>query len=147
MEKDDGDDCTIIVSWMYRIGHSKRVKMVKFMLRRFKEWFILFITEETGSRKMEVAQRFTFWGKFSSLMTFFKEIFFDVDYFKVFIEFVTIQLLFCVLVSWPWSMWGLSSLTRDRTLTPHTGRWSLSHWTTRETPLMTFSAHACCCCC
>ena len=50
---------------------------------------------------MEVAQRFTFWGKFSSLMTFFKENFFDVDYFKVFIEFVTIQLLFCVLVSWP----------------------------------------------
>ena len=37
MEKDDGDDCTIIVNRMYRIVHSKRVKMVKFMLCRFKE--------------------------------------------------------------------------------------------------------------
>ena len=33
--------------------------------------------------------------------------------FKVFIEFVTILLLFHVLVFWPRGMWDLSSLTRD----------------------------------
>ena len=33
--------------------------------------------------------------------------------FKVFIEFVTILLLFCVLVFWPGGMWDLSSLLRD----------------------------------
>lgn len=36
MEKDDGNDCTVIVSWMYVIGHPKRVNMVKFMLCRLK---------------------------------------------------------------------------------------------------------------
>ena len=45
--------------------------------------------------------------------------------FKVFIEFVTILLLFYVLVLWPRGMWDLSSLTRDRTRTPCVGRWSL----------------------
>ena len=36
----------------------------------------------------------------------------------VFTEFVTILLLFSVLVFWPGGMWDLSSLTRDRTSTP-----------------------------
>ena len=40
--------------------------------------------------------------------------FFDVDNFKVFIEFVTVLLLSYVLVFWPRSMWDLSSLTRDQ---------------------------------
>ena len=39
--------------------------------------------------------------------------------FKVFIEFVTILLLFSVLVFWPRGMWDLSSLTRDRTHSPY----------------------------
>ena len=42
--------------------------------------------------------------------------------FKVFIEFITILLLFYVLVFWPQGMWDLSSLTRDRTHTPCIGR-------------------------
>ena len=54
--------------------------------------------------------------------------------FKVFIEFVTILLVFYVLVFWPWGMWGLSSPTRGQTLTPWIGRQSLNHWTTREVP-------------
>ena len=33
--------------------------------------------------------------------------------FKDFFEFVTILLLFSVLVFWPGGMWDLSSLTRD----------------------------------
>ena len=50
---------------------------------------------------------------------------------KVFIEFVTILLLFWF---WSWGMWCLSSLTRDWTHTPCIGRWNLNHWTTREVP-------------
>ena len=38
--------------------------------------------------------------------------------FKVFIEFVTVLLLFYVLVFWLRGMWDLSSRTRYRTLTP-----------------------------
>ena len=55
--------------------------------------------------------------------------------FKVFIEFVTILLLFYILVFWPWGMWDLSSPPRDQTRTPCIGRQSLTHWTTREVPL------------
>ena len=54
--------------------------------------------------------------------------------FKVFIEFVTILLLFYVLVFWLRGMWDLSSPTRDRTRTPCIGRRSLNHWTTSEVP-------------
>ena len=54
--------------------------------------------------------------------------------FKVFIEFVTILLLFYVLVYWPRGMWHLSSLFRDQTCTPCIGRQSFNHWTTREAP-------------
>ena len=52
--------------------------------------------------------------------------------FKVLIEFVTILLLFYVLVFWPRGMWDLSSPTRDRTRTPCFGRRCLNHWTARE---------------
>ena len=55
--------------------------------------------------------------------------------FKVFIEFVTILLLFYVLVLWPRGMWDLSSLTRDWTRTPCIGRQSPNHWTAREVPI------------
>ena len=54
--------------------------------------------------------------------------------FKVFIEFVTISLLFYVLGFWPWGMWDLSSLARDWTCIPCIGRWSLNHWTARKVP-------------
>ena len=39
-------------------------------------------------------------------------------FFKVFIEFVTILLLFYVSVFWPGGMWDLSSATRDPTHNP-----------------------------
>ena len=58
--------------------------------------------------------------------------FFDVDHLKIFIKFVTILLFFNVLFFWLQDMWGLSSLTRDLTYTPRTGRQSPSHWTARE---------------
>ena len=56
----------------------------------------------------------------------------------VFIEFVTILLLFFALVFWPRGMWDLSSPTRDWTHTPCIGRWSLNHWTVREVPNLLF---------
>ena len=46
--------------------------------------------------------------------------------------FVTVFLLFYVLVFQPQDMWGLISLTRDETYTTCIGRWSLNHWTARE---------------
>ena len=52
--------------------------------------------------------------------------------FKVFVEFVTILLLFYVLVLWPQGMLDLSSLTRDPQCTTCIGRQNLNHWTTRE---------------
>ena len=54
--------------------------------------------------------------------------------FKVLIEFLTILLLFHVLVFWPRGMWDLSSPTTDQTCTLCIGRQSLNHWTTREVP-------------
>ena len=54
--------------------------------------------------------------------------------FKVFIEFVTLLLLFYVLVFWLRDMWDLSSPTRGRTRTPCIGRQRLNHWTAREVP-------------
>ena len=53
---------------------------------------------------------------------------------KVFIEFVTILLLPCVLNFWPWGMWKLSSQTRNWTHTSCIGRQSLNHWMAREEP-------------
>ena len=55
--------------------------------------------------------------------------------FKVFIEFVTILLLFYVLALWPRGTGDLSSATRDRTRTALIERRSRNHWTAREVPL------------
>ena len=55
--------------------------------------------------------------------------------FKAIIEFVTILLLFYILVFWLRGTWDLSSPTRDRTRTaPCIGKRSLNHWTAREVP-------------
>ena len=65
---------------------------------------------------------------------FFKIFFFMWTIFKVLIEFITVLLLFYVLVFWLQGIWDLSSPTRDGTPTPCTGRQSHNHWTTREVP-------------
>ena len=45
----------------------------------------------------------------------------------------TILLLFYAFFFFqPWGTWYLSSLTKDQTQAPRTGRWSLNHWTARE---------------
>ena len=53
---------------------------------------------------------------------FFLRFFFDVDNFKVFIEFITILFLFYVLVFWPRDMCDHNSLIRDRSCTPCIGK-------------------------
>ena len=54
-------------------------------------------------------------------------IFFGVDHFKGLIEFVTILLLFYVLVSWPWGTWDFNSPTKERTGTLCIGRSNVNH--------------------
>ena len=61
--------------------------------------------------------------------------------FKVFIEFITILLLFYVFFFWSQGTWDLSSPTKDWTCTPCIGKWSLNHWTTREVPKIWFFIH------
>ena len=43
-------------------------------------------------------------------------------------------LFFVLFFFWPWSMWDLSSLTRDWTCTLSIVKQSLNHWTAREVP-------------
>ena len=58
--------------------------------------------------------------------------FFYVDHFKsLYWICYNIALGLSVCFFWPWGMWDLSCLTRDRTPTSCTGMWSLNHWTTR----------------
>ena len=72
---------------------------------------------------------------FSSHSLFIKRFFLMWIIFKVLIEFVTILLLFYVLVFCPWGMWDLNSPTREWTYTSYTGRQTLNHWTTMEVPI------------
>ena len=58
--------------------------------------------------------------------------------FKVFTEFVTILLLFYVLVFWPRGMWNLISSTRTRTCTPCIGTQNLNCWTARKIPALAY---------
>ena len=60
--------------------------------------------------------------------------FFLSFFFKVFIECVTILVLFYVFIFWSQGMWDRSSPTRDQTCTPWSGRLNLNHCTTREVP-------------
>lgn len=72
------------------------------------------------------------WGSLLSFFLFLSFLFFLWTI--SFSEFVTILLLFHVLVFWPQGMRDLSPLTKDQTHTPCIRRWSLNHWTIREVP-------------
>ena len=58
--------------------------------------------------------------------------------FNMFIEYVTLLLLFYVLVFCLQGTCHLSSPIWDQTLIPCIGRWSLHHWTTREVSQISF---------
>ena len=69
---------------------------------------------------------------------FFLNILFDVDHFKwSLLNLLQYWLYVLVVVCfWPWGMWNLSSLTKDRSRTLCVGRWSLNHWTTGKIPIL-----------
>ena len=79
-----------------------------------------------------------FYYLLSSLLIWKLYSLFLLCFLKVFIKCVTVLLLFHVLVFWLWSMWDLSSPTRDGTHTPCTGSQSLNHWTTRKSLFLFF---------
>ena len=62
---------------------------------------------------------------------FFPKIFLLWTHFEVFIEFITILLLFLwvLLFFWSQGMWDPSSPTRHQTHTPCIGGWNPNHWT------------------
>jgi len=62
-----------------------------------------------------------------------------MKHFKVFIEFTAILLLFYVFGFLARGLWDLSSLTRDRTCIPCTGRQNLNHWVSREALGLSFT--------
>ena len=74
------------------------------------------------------------WRSGSPRHFFFNNFLLWTIFFNIFIGFVTILLLFYVLVFWREGMWDLSSPTRDQTCTLCLGRPSFNHWTTREVP-------------
>ena len=74
----------------------------------------------------------------SLFLLFKKKIFLDVDHFQVFIEFVTILLLFHVLVSWPRGMWDPSSQTKVWTCTLALEGKVLTTGPPRKSPYSTF---------
>ena len=67
---------------------------------------------------------------------FFKDFFLTWTIFTVFTEFVKYCFCFTLLALWPQGKWDLGSLIRDQTCTPCTGKWSHTHWITREVPSM-----------
>ena len=70
-----------------------------------------------------------------ALLIFFWILFWCGPFFKIFIEFVTIFLLFYVLDFWPLGIWDLSSPSRNQTHILCIGRWTLNHRTARKVPL------------
>ena len=53
-------------------------------------------------------------------------------------DFVTVLLVFSVLIFWLWAMWDLTSPISDRTCTTCIAKQSLNHWTVREVPRVAF---------
>ena len=60
------------------------------------------------------------------------------SFLQVFIDFVIVLLLFCVLGFWLSGMWDLSFRTRDWTHIPCIGMRSLNHWIARKVSLVFF---------
>ena len=96
--------------------------------KKFKVW----------KPNVDIVKFFATFPLLMAYIVFFFNFFFFLMWaiFKVFIEFVTILLLFYVLIFWPRGMWDLSSPTRNQTRAPCIVRQSLNHWTTREVPIV-----------
>ena len=99
-------------------------KKKKYNYQEWKFWWKVKIMVEVKLKSKWSLRPLLFLEDFCFLLTWIV--------FEVFIEFVTILLLFHVLAFWPRGMWDLSSPTRGQTWTLCFGRQSLNHWTTRE---------------
>ena len=95
-----------------------------------------FHREKWQAKETGVTYKYDFWHqhfRMSRIIPGFEEwdffflVFLMWTIFEVFIEVVTILLLFYVLLFWLWGTWDLSSPTRDQTHTPCIGRRSLNH--------------------
>ena len=86
---------------------------------------------KTSSKLFTVSHRLSAPSILIILLDFY---FFEVDHFKIFIEFVTLLLLFYVLSFWPQGMWDLGSPVKVWAHITCPGRPSLSHWTARGIP-------------
>ena len=114
-------------SILFSMNFAKKKKNTPFKICNNQDWSERIIWRQSGERlclgpilSKGISKR--------SLVFFFKT-FFHVDHFQVFIEFVTILLLWFF---WPQGMEDLSSLTRVWTHKPCIRRRSLNHWTTGE---------------
>ena len=65
-------------------------------------------------------------------------------FWSVWICYTTVSVLWDVCLFWTQVMWDFSSLARDWTCTTCTGRWSPTHWPTREVPGVVFIQPALC---
>ena len=115
-----GEHTWLVRSWVI---FSTKTKEVILRLQKFFFWL-----------KAIISSRVFFFLRFCfSIWTIFK-----VNTLKWWMNFLQYLLqysfCFCVLVFWWWGIWDLSSPTRDQTLTPCIGRWSLNLWTSTETP-------------
>ena len=105
----------------------------------------LIVMEKTKEVMHLITHFFSSWKEVGYLRTIVYIIhsffFFNVDHFFLSVYWIcyNIASFLYVLVVWSWGMWDLSSLTRDRTLSPCVGRQSLNPWTTREVPYTFFS--------
>ena len=99
----------------YLRSYIELYREFKKLHRSYKQMTICFLHSLS---KMSPSMYFLKWFSF-----FLKDFFLNVDHLY---WFVTILLLFYVLVFWRWGMWDLSSLTRDQTHTPCLGRRSLN---------------------
>ena len=100
-----------------------------------KEVYISVTKSQPGGHQTILLCRWLYWpsgvaipqGLYARALNCKPIILFLWTIFKVFIEFVTILLLFYALVFWPWGMWDLCSPARDQTHTSCLGRQSLNH--------------------
>ena len=108
-------NASLIFKYTRKPNCHKVTKRDKFCMRN--------LTPKVSMEDYIITTDFTQLGiKFLKNFNVCKDFFWCGPFFKVFIEFVTISLLFYVLDFWPQDMWDLSSLTRDRACTPCFGK-------------------------
>ena len=136
-------DCNLPGSSLHGILQARILEWVDISFSRkssrLRDWTQVFHIAGRHFNLWATREAQSNWGFLSIFLSFFLFLMWTI--FNIFIEFVTILLLFYLFVRllvvdfWPWGMWNLSSSNKDRTLTPSTGTWSLNPWTDRGIPV------------